>query len=76
MLDLKFILENRKLIEENCRARNMQCDLDSLSSLLQIRVDCKARSSLSAPTPIVLQTILSMATLIPKAMRESRHRKK
>ncbi|MBM3281649.1 MAG: serine--tRNA ligase [Candidatus Harrisonbacteria bacterium] len=33
MLDLKFILENRKLIEENCRARNMQCDLDSLSVL-------------------------------------------
>ena len=37
MLDLKFILQNRKLIEENCRRRGVKVNLDLLEKLSKER---------------------------------------
>ena len=33
MLDLKFILQNRKLMEENCKKRNLRVDFDLIEKL-------------------------------------------
>ena len=33
MLDLKFILENKKLMEENCKKRNLRVDFDLIKKL-------------------------------------------
>lgn len=33
MLDIKFIRENKELIEENCRNRHTECDVDTLLDL-------------------------------------------
>ena len=37
MLDLKFILQNRELIEENCRRRNVEVNLDLIEELSKER---------------------------------------
>ncbi|MFH1841159.1 MAG: serine--tRNA ligase [Candidatus Nealsonbacteria bacterium] len=37
MLDLKFVLKNRSLVEKNCRNRNITVDLDLIEKLAQKR---------------------------------------
>ncbi|PIT87864.1 MAG: serine--tRNA ligase [Candidatus Magasanikbacteria bacterium CG10_big_fil_rev_8_21_14_0_10_40_10] len=37
MLDIKFILENQKLIEENCKNRRANCNLEAIKSLAEER---------------------------------------
>lgn len=38
MLDLKFILQNRKLMEENCEKRNLRVDFDLIEALADKRL--------------------------------------
>ena len=33
MLDIKFIRENKKAVEKNCKSRNIKCDIDKLLDL-------------------------------------------
>ena len=33
MLDIKFIRENREKVKENCKLRNIECDIDCLLEL-------------------------------------------
>jgi seryl-tRNA synthetase len=39
MLDLKFILKNREIIEKNCRLRNVQVNLDLIEELSKRRTE-------------------------------------
>jgi len=38
MLDLKFVLQNRKIVEKNCRQRNVQIDLNLIEKLAKQRL--------------------------------------
>lgn len=60
MLDLKFILQNRKLVKKNCRQRNVQIDLDLVEELAKQRLQTlqeveKIRSEINKMTERIKQ---------------------